>query len=108
MFDDGGRMSIHLVNPARPLFASGDFLQPTPEELQAAWDGYFGYFGGYSVDEVAETVTFHVEGAAYPNYVGTDQQRFLTIEGNRFTLRPPPERAGGVDVTYFVTFERED
>lgn len=108
MFNERDRMSIHLVNPARPIFASGDFLQPTPEELRTAWSGYFGYFGRYSVDEAAETVTFHVEGAAYPNYIGTDQQRFLTIEGNRLTLRTPPERAGGVDVTYFVTFEREN
>ena len=39
-------------------------------------------------------MTFHIEGAAYPNYVGTDQRRFFKIEGDRLTLRTPPERAG--------------
>jgi hypothetical protein len=107
MFDAGGRMSLHLTRPNRKNWVSGDFLRPTRDEgLDTARD-YFGYFGSYSVDEDAKVVTFHVAGAAYPNYVGTDQKRFYTIEGNRLILRTPPERAGGADVTYFVTWERE-
>ena len=108
MFDARGRMSIHLTDPNRRKFESGDFLRPTPEELIEAFRGYFGYFGSYTMNEEAGTVTFHVEGAAYPNYVGTDQVRFYTIDGDRLTLRTPPERAGGTDVTYYVTWERED
>ncbi len=107
MFDDGGRMSIHLVNPNRRRFASGDFLSPTSEELKEAWDGYFGYFGTYAVDESAGVVTFHVDGAAYPNYIGTAQRRFFILDGNRLTLRTPPERAGGADITYVIVWERE-
>ncbi len=107
MFDASGRLSLHLTDPNRRNFESGDFLQPTPDELIEAFTGYFGYFGSYSVDEDAGVVIFHVEGAAYPNYVGTDQIRFYKIEGNRLILRTPPERAGGADVTYYVTFERE-
>ena len=107
MFDDDGRISIHLTDPNRRNFASGDLLRPTPDELIEAFTGYFGYFGSYTVDEEASVVTFHVEGAAYPNYVGTDQKRFYEIEGNRPILRTPPERAGGVDVVYYVTWERE-
>ena len=107
MFDRGGRMSIHLVNPSRKHFESGDFLSPTPEELTEAWNGYFGYFGMYTVDESAGEVTFHVEGAAYPNYIGTAQRRYFVLEGNRLTLRTPPERAGGADITYVIILERE-
>ena len=107
ILDDGGRMSIHLLNPDRSLFASGDFLRPTPEELKEAFDGYFGYFGSYTVDEDLVAVTFHVEGAAYPNYIGTAQQRFVLLEGDRLTLRTPRERAGGAEVTYDLVWERE-
>jgi hypothetical protein len=107
MFDSSGRMSIHLTNPNRPNFASGDFLRPTQEECLEAFKSYFGYFGSYTLDENAETVTFHVDGAAYPNYVGTNQLRYYKIEGDRLILRTPPERAGGTDVTYYVTWERE-
>ena len=60
MFDAGGRMSVHLLNPARRRFASGDFLRPTPEELKEAFDGYFGYFGTYTVEESEGVLTFHV------------------------------------------------
>jgi hypothetical protein len=108
MFDAGGRMSIHLLNSNRARFASGDFLRPTPAELKEAFDGYFGYFGSYAVEENQRVVTFHVDGAAYPNYIGTNQRRFFVLEGNRLTLRTPPERAAGADVTYFVVWERED
>src|SRR5262245_50556131 len=98
MYDASGRMSVHLLSPMRKPFASGDFLRPTPEELKESWDGYFGYFGMYTVDDTAGVVTHHVEGAAYPNYIGTAQRRFFVLDGNRLTLRTPPERAGGADV----------
>lgn len=107
IFDTGGRMSIHLVNPTRRRFVSGDFLRPTLDELKEAFDGYFGYFGTYAVEENEGVVTFHVEGAAYPNYIGTAQRRFFVLEGNRLTLRTPPERAGGADITYVIVWERE-
>jgi hypothetical protein len=107
MMDAGGRMSIHLLNPARPLFESGDFLRPTSEELEEAFVGYFGYFRSYTIEKSAGVLTFHVEGAAYPNYIGTKQRRFFILDGDRLTLRTPPERAGGADITYVVIFERE-
>ena len=107
MLDAGGRMSVHLVNPTRRRFASGDFLRPTPEELEEAFVGYFGYFGSYTIEESAGVLTFHVEGAAYPNYIGTDQRRFFVLDGERLTLRTPPERAGGADITYVIIWERE-
>ena len=107
MLDAGGRMSVHLLNPNRRRFASGDFLRPTAEELEEAFVGYFGYFGSYTLDESAGVLTFHVEGAAYPNYIGTDQRRFFDFDGTRLTLRTPPERAGGTDITYIIIFERE-
>jgi hypothetical protein len=95
------------MKPDRKEFVSGDFLRPTPEELREAFDGYFGYYGRYTVDEKAGVVTHHVDGAAYPNYIGTDQRRFFKLETNRLTLGTPPERAGGTDVTYSIVWERE-
>ena len=107
MLDAGGRMSVHLVDPNRRRFSSGDFLRPTREELEEAFVGYFGYFGSYMIEESAGVLTFHVEGAAYPNYIGTDQRRFFVLDGERLTLRTPPERAGGADITYVIIWERE-
>ncbi len=106
-FDDEGYMSVQIANPDRKLFESGDFLRGTPEELKTAFEGYFGYFGTYTVDEPVGEVIFHVDGAAYPNYIGTDQQRYFSIDGDQLTVRTPPERAGDADVTYFATLVRE-
>ena len=106
-FDANGFMSVQIVDPDRKPFESGDFLRPTPEELKQAFEGYFGYFGTYTVDQEAGEVIFHVEGAAYPNYIGTDQQRYFSIVGDTLTVRTPPERAGDADVTYFATLVRE-
>jgi hypothetical protein len=108
ILDSGGRMSVHLLDSTRRRFASGDFLRPTPQELKEAFDGYFGYFGTYTVEENAGNIIFHVQGAAYPNYIGTDQRRFFALQGNRLTLRTPPERAAGADVVYVIVWEREE
>jgi hypothetical protein len=107
MYDAAGRMSVHLADPRRAAFASNDALRGTPEEVRQAFEGYFGYFGTYSVDVAAGTVTHHVEGALFPNFAGTDQKRFFTLSGDRLTLRTPPTLRGGARFTYLVVWERE-
>jgi hypothetical protein len=107
MYDKGGRMSVQITRSDRKPFESGDSFRGSPEELKDAFDGYFGYFGTYTVDERAGTVTHHVEGASYPNYAGTDQRRFFTWKDNLLVLSTTPERAGGSDVTYVATWERQ-
>jgi hypothetical protein len=107
MYDKGGRMSVQITHSDRRPFKPGDPFRASPEELKDAFDGHFGYFGTYTVDESAGTVTHHVEGASYHNYVGTDQRRFFTWQGNRLVLSTQPERAGGADVTYVATWERQ-
>jgi hypothetical protein len=90
IYDQGGRMSVHV--------ARSD---------QRDSDGYFGYFGQYTVDERAATVTHHIEGSSYPNFVGTDQRRHFTFENNRLVLSTSPGVIPGSDVTYVATWERQ-
>ena len=49
--------------------------------------GYDSYFGRYTVDEKAGTVTHHVEGSLFPEDLGQDWVRPFTLEGDRLTLR---------------------
>jgi hypothetical protein len=51
-----------------------------------AWKGYFGYFGTYSVDSGERSVTHRIEGAWFPNLVGTDQVRRYRFEDMRLIL----------------------
>jgi hypothetical protein len=107
IYDARGRMSVHIADPRRAPFASADRLLATDAEVRAAFDGYFGYFGTYSVDEKAGTMTHHVEGAAFPNYAGTEQTRTLTVEGDRLELATPPIARAGETATFHVVWRRE-
>ena len=107
IYDQDGRMSVHVMDSRRRRFASNDRLIHTPEELKEAFDGYFGYFGMYTVDEAANTVTHHITGASFPNFVGTEQKRFFVLSGHRLELKTPPMLRGGTEVTFHLVWERE-
>jgi hypothetical protein len=113
LYTAGGRMSVHLVQPGRPAFAADQFRQGSDSEVRTAFEGYFGYFGRYSVDVtsregggVTGSVTHHIEGCAFPNYIGTDRTRALRLEDNRLTLTTPRERDGQAVDWYRVVWER--
>lgn len=81
-YDAAGHISAHLMRRGIPRFASEDRSKATDPEMGAAWQGYAGYFGRYTVDEKTNTVNHQVEGAWFPNYVGTRQVRVYKFEGN--------------------------
>lgn len=63
-YDTTGHMAAQITpEGGRRAFAG---TGPTPEEAQAALRGYTAYFGTYSVDERARTVTNHREATSTP------------------------------------------
>jgi hypothetical protein len=52
------------VSPGNVVGKAG--AKPTPEEALAALDGHIAYFGTYSIDERAQTVTHHRKGSVQP------------------------------------------
>jgi hypothetical protein len=85
-YDAAGRMSAQLVRQRQSRFKQDDWQRATTEEKSAAWSGYFGYFGTYSIDEDAQVVTHHIEGSWFPNLVGSEQERHYRLEGRRLVL----------------------
>jgi hypothetical protein len=83
------------MDPGRPRFASGDMMNSTPEELEAAFEKFDAYCGTYTLDEQNSTVTHHVQGAKFPNWVGTDQVRYYEISGDTLRISAPPILAHG-------------
>src|SRR6478672_1241652 len=66
MYDSSGRMAAQIAYRAdRKLFANG-IAAGTPAEKAAAYDGYQAYYGTYTVDAKAGTVTHHLENALTP------------------------------------------
>jgi Lipocalin-like domain len=85
-YDASGTVSAQLMRRSQPRFKSDDWLRATADEEAAAWSGYFGYFGTYSISESADAVIHHVEGSSFPNLVGTEQVRYCHLAGNRLSL----------------------
>ncbi len=108
MYDANGHMSVQIMRPDRPAFASGDQLKGTPMEIKSAFEGFIAYYGVYEVNQGEGTVTHHVEGSSFPNWVGSAQRRFFEFSSNRLTLSTPPILAGGQQVTGVLIWERAE
>lgn len=106
IYTPGGYMSALLMDPDRPLFASGDMMNGTPEELKAAFEGFDAYCGTYTLDEKNSTVVHHVQGAKFPNWVGTDQVRYYRLSGDTLRITAPPILAYGVEWIFEVVLVR--
>ena len=101
-----GRMAVQIMKPDRPRFSTSDFLGGTMEEKLAAYEGYIAYLGTYTVDENEGYVVHHVEGSLFPNWIGSAQKRFFTVEGDRLLLKSAPFMARGGEITAYVIWAR--
>ena len=108
MYDGKRSMAAQVIKANRPLFASGDWLKGTPEEIKAAFEGFRCYFGTYDVDEEKKIVTHHVEGSSFPNWMtgGVDNVRYYEFSGNRLILRTAPLLMRGKQVIGRLIWER--
>ncbi len=106
MYDGKRNMSAQLGKAGQPRFASNDWLKGTPEETKSAFEGYRCYFGTYEVDEENKTVTHHVQGSLFPNWIGTDNVRYYEFSGNCLTLRTVPMVTGGKKMVGTLVWER--
>ncbi len=106
VYDAAGNMSAHVMRKERPLFAANDPECGTDTEVRAAFEGHASYFGTYAIDLARQTVTHHVRGASYPNWIGSDQLRHFKFDGSRLLLSTPPLVSGGQSLEYVALWER--
>ena len=79
-----GEMSVQVA-PDVKRTRTGAVM--TAEEARIALTDYIAYFGKYSVDEGARTVTHHRQGSVQPGDKG-DLVRGYEFAGDRLILRP--------------------
>jgi hypothetical protein len=91
-YDAAGNMAAQLMGDKRVTFSSRNPQEIADSEYRAAFQSYTSYFGTYSVDAAAATITHHVLGAATPNWPGQDQLRYYELDGDQVTLKTPPMR----------------
>jgi len=86
-YDNLGNMAAQVMpNRPRQKYAGP---QPTPEEAKDAITGYLAYFGTYTVDETARTITHHRKGNINPGQTTEPAVRgYEFASGDRLILRP--------------------
>lgn len=86
IYDAAGGMSLQMMRDSRK-----DAISRPASARDAANPrivlGYDSYFGRYTVDEKAGTVTHHVEGSLFPEDLGANWVRPFTLDGDTLTLR---------------------
>jgi len=86
-YTDDGSMSAMLMRRDRRPFASGDLAGGTTSEVEEAFAGFDAYCGTFTLDGGA--VTHHVRAARFPNWVGSDQVRQVTLRDDELWLDAP-------------------
>jgi hypothetical protein len=77
-----------LTDADIPRFASNARGEGTDDENRMAMSRSIGFFGTYTVDEKGEFSGNRVEGATFPNWVGSVRTRDdlrLVVDGDRMT-----------------------
>lgn len=104
IYSTDGYMSVVIMQRDRPHFKAGDLLSGTQEESSAAAATYLSYMGRYESFE--DKVVHYIEASLFPNWIGTTQERFCEINGDRLTLSTPPLLAGGSTHRHYLVWER--
>ena len=90
IYDRSGWMSVEIVSDPEPNVPTASsrekFAQATAAEKAAAIDGFYAYYGTWTVDSSGSTVTHHIQQSLYPAERETEGTRALTLDGNRLTL----------------------
>ena len=111
IYDRSGWMSVQIdAKGIRKPFVGGA-AGGTSEEKVAAFDNYIAYYGRYTLDLKAQTVTHHLEDSSEPNWRGVNNVRWFEFQGNdRLLLIPREDGKGGVidrkNATFKLLWER--
>jgi hypothetical protein len=104
MYGADGYMAGSFMKNDGPAFGTPDVMGGTLQEFEAAIKSYVGYAGPYSI--VGNRVIHHAAISLFPNWIGTDHERFFNIEGSRLTLSTPPLIFGGVRATAVLVWAK--
>ena len=111
VYEPSGRMAVQIASIGeRKRFAKG-VATGTMEEKAAAFDSYIAYYGNYTIDAKAGTITHHLQDSLSPDMRGRDLVRYFELQGeNRIVLLPAEDGKGGLlprkDVKRKLVWER--
>lgn len=104
MYSQDGYMSVAFMSANRQKFAAGDILRGTVEEKVAAADTFVSYCGRYEIQ--GDRVIHHIEVSFFPNWIGVNQERFYSLDGDTLSLFTPPLLLGGLQQVAYLVWQR--
>ncbi len=87
IYTAGGRMTVNLSADGRKALSGDRFTTPAEERAQA-FSTNIAYSGTYDI--TAEGIMHRVEVATFQNWVGTEQFRYVNVEGDTMNVKTPP------------------
>ena len=88
---ENGELLVSVLAEDQCRFASDDMQSSSLEEAATAFRNCVSYFGRFSFDAEQSVLRTEVQGALFPNWAGTVQQRFVEFHGpDGLTLTTPP------------------
>lgn len=106
VYTAAGEMIGQVMQPERPPLPRSASAPGALADYQAILRGYVAYYGRYSVDWQAGTITHHVAGSLIPGWVGNDQVRLFELAGNTLTLRTPAGQLRGATLAGALVWQR--
>lgn len=100
---DGRMMTVIAMGERKPLSVADRVTAPIGERAEA-FSTFIAYAGRYSL--AGDKETLHIDVSSLQNWVGTDQTRFVSLQGDQLTVRTPPMPRGGVLQTFELVWER--
>lgn len=107
VYDRAGNFAAQFMKRDRSSAARDAVTTATagPNNSRAQ-GGYDAYFGTYTIDETARTVTQRLTGALSPENVGLVVTRTIQVEGDTLTIVLDTTSADGEPVTRTLTWSR--
>jgi len=104
IYGQDGYMTVAVMKANRANFDSPDLLAGSPDEKRIAFDTFGSYCGTYEVQK--DKIIHHIKVSLFPNWSGTDQERFFKFSADQLVLSSPPMPAGGKEQTGIVVWRR--
>jgi Lipocalin-like domain len=85
IYDRNGWMSVQIVSDPKPTVphenSRESFLAAPANEKLIATNGYYAYYGTWTVDPSNATITHHIQQSLYPGERGESAERHFSNEG---------------------------
>jgi hypothetical protein len=95
IYDAGGRYIQIMLRSDLPNFKVNNRMRGTAEEYTTIVRGSAASFGTWSIDEANKVLIVLPDGSIFPNLVGRNSKRSITLTGDELRVSNPTAGSGG-------------